>query len=64
MYYTLFTLEQLELNPDTVEVLLTGNIQKGDALHELAYTYIRNVEIKEDSTTSIPTTDYILSLLL
>lgn len=64
MYYTLFTLEQLELNPDTIEVFLTGAIQKDDALFELVYTYIRNIEIKEDSTTSIPTTDYILSSLL
>lgn len=64
MYYTLFTLEQLELNPDTTEVFLTGAIQKDDALFELAYTYIRNVEIKENTTSSIPTTDYILSTLL
>lgn len=64
MYYTLFTLEQLELNPDTTEVFLTGAIKKEDALFELAYTYIRNVEIKEIPTSSIPTTDYILSTLL
>ena len=64
LYYILFTLEQLELNPDTIEVILTGHIQKTDSAFELAYTYIRNIEIKENSDTHIPTSDYILSTLL
>lgn len=63
MYYTLFTLEQLELNPDTVHVSLTGHIKEDDALFKLAYTYIRHLKIKELST-NIPTTDYILSTLI
>ena len=64
MYYTLFTLEQLELNPDTIDVILTGHIQKEDPVYEIAYTYIRNLKIKETPTSIIPTTDYILSTLI
>ncbi|WP_299677855.1 DUF3822 family protein [uncultured Dokdonia sp.] len=64
MYYTLFTLEQLELNPDTIQVFLTGDIQKDSPLFELAYTYIRHLNIKENPASVIPTTDYILSSLL
>ncbi|WP_299208544.1 DUF3822 family protein [uncultured Dokdonia sp.] len=61
MYYTLFTLEQLELNPDTVAVILTGHIQKDDPMYGIAYKYIRHLKIKENLTSIIPVSDYILS---
>ncbi len=64
IYYTLFTLEQLELNPDTVTVEFTGYIKKNDPLYTIAYTYIRNITIKEEQhSSSIPNIDYILSTL-
>ncbi len=47
LYYLLFTLEQLNLNPETVKTLLLGNIAENDARYTLAYTYIRNVAIYE-----------------
>ncbi len=43
IYYILFSLEQLKLNPDTVETVLCGSITKEDTLYEIIYRYIRNV---------------------
>ena len=64
IYYVLFTLEQLELNPETVQVYFTGTIDPADEKYIIAYTYIRNVHLKETSTTQIPLSDYLLSTLL
>jgi hypothetical protein len=43
MYYVLFCLEQLNLNPDSIETYLIGAIDKADALYEISYRYIRNI---------------------
>tara|TARA_R110002051_G_scaffold18194_2_gene52596 strand:+ start:8690 stop:9481 length:792 start_codon:yes stop_codon:yes gene_type:complete len=64
IYYVLFTLEQLSLNPETVELELTGAIDPTDEKYNIAYTYIRNVQIKEAKTSQIPISDYLLSTLL
>lgn len=48
LYYLLFTAEQLELNPETLELVLSGNIRKAGPLYEIAYTYIRNVNLLEN----------------
>ncbi|MGB7395812.1 MAG: DUF3822 family protein [Pricia sp.] len=45
LYYLLFTLEQLQLDPNTVTVKLFGDIEEDDDLFELCYRYIRNVTI-------------------
>ncbi len=44
IYYTLFNMEQLKLNPETLPVLLCGDIGKNDDTYKMAYTYIRNIE--------------------
>lgn len=44
IYYTLFSMEQLKLNPDTLSVFLCGDIEKNDPNYNTAYTYIRNLE--------------------
>ncbi|UOB17028.1 DUF3822 family protein [Abyssalbus ytuae] len=44
IYYLLFTVEQLELNPEVLTLYLLGDIEKGDELYEITYKYIRNVE--------------------
>lgn len=44
IYYTLFSIEQLKLNPETLPVFLCGDIEKNDPNYEMAYTYIRNLE--------------------
>lgn len=43
IYYLLFTLEQLQLNPETIELLFLGEIEEDDALYNIAYTYVRHV---------------------
>jgi len=43
IYYLLFTLEQLQLNPETVKLVFLGQINKEDELYQIAYTYIRHV---------------------
>ncbi len=44
IYYLLFTIEQLHLNPETVKIKLMGLIEKEDPLYNIIYTYIRFVE--------------------
>lgn len=43
IYYILFTAEQLKYNPETLNLILLGNISKTDELYNIAYKYIRNV---------------------
>jgi len=52
IYYILFTAEQLRLNPESIELILLGNISKNDALFNMAFKYVRNIELL------IGTTDY------
>ena len=52
IYYLLFTLEQLKLDPETVKVRLFGTIQEEDDLYEIAYEYIQNIGI------FMPVSDY------
>ncbi|MBC8753763.1 DUF3822 family protein [Kordia sp. YSTF-M3] len=47
IYYLLFTLEQLELNTNTLQLYFLGDISKEDVLYTVAYTYIRNVDFLE-----------------
>lgn len=43
-YYILFVYEQLNLNPETIELILSGEIEKIENEFALLYTYIRNVK--------------------
>lgn len=43
IYYLLFTIEQLGLDPDTLHLQLSGDIQENDPLYIMAYKYIRHV---------------------
>lgn len=43
IYYILFTAEQLNLNPETFELIFTGNIDSKDELYTITYKYIRFV---------------------
>lgn len=44
IYFVLFSIEQLKLNPETLIVKLSGDVVKDDVLYQLLYTYIRHVE--------------------
>lgn len=45
MYYLLFVAEQLQLNPEEFPLFLTGTISEESPYYEMAYTYVRNVEL-------------------
>ena len=48
MYYVLFTVEQLKLNPEKLEFVFLGAIDKDNDLFRIAYKYIRNVSLLEN----------------
>ena len=52
IYYALFCLEQLRLNPDTIPLILSGTIEKEDSNYEILYAYIRNISFIEDTTSN------------
>lgn len=47
LYYLLFTMEQLMLNPETIKVSVLGKIDEETPAFKLAYTYIRNFSLFE-----------------
>ena len=54
IYYLLFTIDQLKLNPEEIPLVITGNISEDDDNYKIIYEYIRNVstfnsEINQES---------------
>lgn len=49
IYYILFTLEQLNLNPEEIKVKLMGDIEKESELYTILFQYIRNVSFYKPS---------------
>ncbi|WP_417855633.1 DUF3822 family protein [Xanthomarina gelatinilytica] len=43
IYYILFTIEQLKLNPETIKLMLLGDIEKDSNLYKMLYKYIRHI---------------------
>lgn len=46
IYYIIFVLEQLKLNPEEIGLGLAGNIERNSTHFELIYKYIRNVHFE------------------
>ncbi len=44
IYYLLFACEQLHLNPENIEVVLLGEIERNSALYTIAQKYVRNLK--------------------
>lgn len=44
IYFLLASIEQLELNPESVSLQLLGSIEKGGEIYEILYRYIRNID--------------------
>lgn len=44
IYYILFAFEQLKINPNSVKTSVMGEINKEDAIFEILYKYIRNID--------------------
>ncbi|MCB0465493.1 MAG: DUF3822 family protein [Aequorivita sp.] len=57
IYYTLFCMEQLNLNPENLSVILFGEIEKEDDNFKIAYTYIRNLEFLDSNFSYKKTLD-------
>ncbi len=53
IYYILFCFEQLQLNPDTVETVVCGDIFPESELHDILYTYIRHISFIEHGLPNI-----------
>lgn len=49
IYYILFAIEQLKLNPETVKIHFSGDIYKYDDKFKIVYKYIRFVDFIEPS---------------
>ncbi|GAA3608546.1 DUF3822 family protein [Flavivirga amylovorans] len=47
IYYVLFTVEQLGLNPETLHLAFIGDINENDDLYQIAYKYIRNISFSK-----------------
>ena len=50
-YYLVFVLEQLNFNPETLPLVLLGNVSNGDQLVELLFRYVRHVEFGRRNET-------------
>mgnify|MGYP003669736232 CR=1 FL=1 len=59
IYYILFVLEQLMLNPEEIKLTLLGEIEVDSDFYETAYTYIRNVSFLETDNEFLNTADEI-----
>lgn len=44
VYFLLSAVEQLELNPESVKLMLLGKIDKSDEIYEIVYRYVRHIE--------------------
>ncbi len=47
IYYLLFVCEQLQLNPENIEVVLLGEIEKNSDIYSITQKYIRNIKFGE-----------------
>ena len=52
IYYVLFCIEQLSLNPDTLPIIICGEIELGDSNYAILYRYIRHISFTEDNEAS------------
>jgi hypothetical protein len=49
LYFTLFVCEQLKLNPENLELLLLGEVEKNSAIYSILSKYVRNVKFGKRS---------------
>ncbi len=47
IYYLLFVCEQLQLNPEIIETVLIGEVEKNSEIYVIAQKYIRNIKLGE-----------------
>ncbi len=54
VYYLIFVLDQLALNPENVPVVLSGEIDPESLLYELIQRYIRHVDLIKNPESPLP----------
>ncbi len=54
LYYLLFSMEQLQLNLENVQLKLFGLVEEGDPIYGLCYKYIKNVSVFIPSNSTFP----------
>lgn len=67
IYYLIFVLDQLKLNPEEIDLVLSGFIDKNSKLFEMVYKYVRNIDFPKPPDTfsysyifnDIPTHHYV-----
>lgn len=47
IYYIIFVIEQLNLNPEEIDLKFSGKIDKKSTLFDMAWRYIRNIDFQE-----------------
>jgi hypothetical protein len=50
IYFLIYVLEQLNLNPETIDVVLLGEVLKVSSVYEVTYKYIRNISFGKRSS--------------
>ena len=45
VYYVLFAFEQLKLNPETIELVVLGELDRDSSYFQLLYKYVRNINL-------------------
>lgn len=51
IYYVLFAIKQLNLNPENLNLVILGEIEKDSAVYKISYKYIRNIEFVSRKTS-------------
>ncbi len=54
IYYLLFTLEQLQIDTETVILKMFGEIEEGDDIYNICYKYVKHISIFVPSVSSLP----------
>ncbi len=47
IYYLLFVCEQLKLNPETLDLVLIGEVERNSAIYAILHKYVRNIRFGE-----------------
>lgn len=50
IYFIIFVIEQLNLNPEEIDLTLSGRIDQKSTLYDMAWKYIRNIHFQELSS--------------
>jgi hypothetical protein len=51
IYYILFVAEQMKRNPETLELVLLGEIERPSAIFDLLFKYVRNIKFCNHNDT-------------